>query len=391
MRGCALHATRPPWTMRTDLSVAPVFVCWETTKACLLACRHCRAKAIRQALPDELNHEDSIKLIDQLVEFGQPYPALLLTGGDPLMRDDFFDLIEYAKRKGIYVAVAASVTPKLTKDLIYRMKELGVDIMSLSLDGATPETHDKLRGVKGTWQETIHNLRLATEVELRTQINTTVMRSNVRELADIFHVTKMNGAVAWEVFFLIRTGRGASLESLDAGECEQVMHLLFEAAHYGLPVRTAEGPHFRRVRSEREAGNVPPTGTLYSQLASRLRRIEGEPTCHTSLKSTATRDGRGIMFVAYNGEVYPSGFLPISTGRVPRDSLSSIYTSAPLFVALRNSSNLKGRCRVCNYREICGGSRSRAFAEFGDPLEEDPACAYVPEVEARPPLPYSLS
>jgi len=377
--------------MRSDLSVAPVFVCWETTKACLLACRHCRARAIRGALPDELSHEDGIKMIDQLTEFGEPYPALLLTGGDPLMRDDFFDLIEYAKRKGVYVAVAASVTPKLTEAFIVKMKEFDVDIMSLSLDGANPETHDRLRGVKGTWQETIRNLRLATNAGLRTQINTTVMRSNVRELADIFHVAKENGAVAWEVFFLIRTGRGASLESLDAQECEQVMHLLFDAAHYGLPVRTAEGPHFRRVRAEREAGNASPTGVLYSQLATRLRQIEGEPTSHGSMKSTATRDGRGIMFVAYNGDVYPSGFLPIPAGRTPSDSLSVIYRSAPLFVALRDSSNLKGRCGACSYRETCGGSRSRAYAEFGDPLEEDPACPYVPEVEVKPQLLSDLS
>ena len=367
--------------MRRDLSAAPVFVCWETTKACLLSCRHCRARAIRRALRDELTHEQSIQLIDQLTEFGDPYPALLLTGGDPLMRDDFFDLVRYAKRKGIYVAVAASVTPKLGEETICRMKEMGVDIMSLSLDGASPETHDRLRGVKGTWQETIRDLNLATNVGLRTQINTTVMRSNVDELADIFHIAKMNGAVAWEVFFLIRTGRGASLENLDAEECEQVMHLLFDAAHYGVPVRTAEGPHFRRVRVEREKASPSPNKPLYRQLAGRLQELEGKPMDYASVKSTATRDGRGILFVAYNGEVYPSGFLPIAAGRVPEDRLSSIYRSTPLFVALRDSTKLKGRCGICDYRELCGGSRSRAFAEFGDPLNEDPACAYVPAFE----------
>ena len=136
--------TRPPWTLRTDLSEAPIFVCWETTKSCLLACRHCRAKAIRKPLPGELSHEEGLQLIDQLVEFGEPYPALLLTGGDPLMRIDFYDLIQYAKNRGIYVAIAASVTPKLNQDSITKMKGLDVDIMSVSLDGATPATHDKL-------------------------------------------------------------------------------------------------------------------------------------------------------------------------------------------------------------------------------------------------------
>ena len=253
---------RPPWTMRNDLEVAPVFVCWETTKACLLACRHCRARAIHRGLPGELSHEESLRLIDQLTEFGEPYPALLLTGGDPLMRDDFFELIDHAKRVGLYVAVAASVTPRLTNETMSEMKTMGVDIMSLSLDGATPETHDRLRGVRGTWQHTLDALRTAREVGLRTQINTTVMRSNVRELADIFHLAKENGAVAWEVFFLIRTGRGASMESLVANECEEVMHFLFDASHYGIPVRTAEGPHIRRVRSQRElAKGCQPAGT----------------------------------------------------------------------------------------------------------------------------------
>jgi radical SAM protein len=332
-------------------------------------------------LPGELTHEDGLRLIDQIREFGEPYPALLLTGGDPLMRADFFDLVQYAKGNGIYVAVAASVTPKLSDETIVRMKQMGVDIMSLSLDSATPETHDRLRGVKGTWQQTIHALQVATQVGLRSQINTTVMRSNVEELADIFHVAKKNGTVAWEVFFLIRTGRGASLESLDAHECEEVMHFLFDAAQYGVPVRTAEGPHFRRVRAEREKGRGSTAGAVYGRLAVRLRELEGNPTGQASLKSTATRDGRGILFVSHDGEVYPSGFLPISTGKVPNDSLNSIYRANHLFVALRDSANLKGRCGVCGFKEVCGGSRSRAFAEFGDPFEEDPACAYVPQVE----------
>jgi radical SAM protein with 4Fe4S-binding SPASM domain len=307
------------------------------------------------------------------------------------MRDDFFDLIRYAKEKGIYVAVAASVTPRLTRETTSKMKQMNVDIMSLSLDGATPDTHDRLRGVKGTWLKTINALQTAKELGLRAQINTTVMRSNVHELADIFHLAKQNGSVAWEVFFLIRTGRGASLESLEPQECEEVMHFLYDAAHYGLPVRTAEGPHFRRVRGQRENGVSGAVGALYEGLAARLRELEGSPTGQATLKSTATRDGRGIIFVSYNGEVYPSGFLPLSTGKVPTDNLRSIYRSNPLFLALRDSTKLKGRCGVCDYREICGGSRSRAFAELGDPLQEDPACAYVPQVACTTSQPARLS
>jgi len=341
-------------------------------------------------MPGELDYQQGLELIDQLVDFGEPYPALLLTGGDPLMRDDIFDLIDYAKSKSVYVALAASVTPKLNETTISRMKNVGVDIISVSLDGASPETHDRLRGIRGTWKKTIQAMQSAKEAGLRAQINTTVMRSNINELAEIFHIVRQCGAVAWEVFFLIRTGRGASLESLEPTECEEVMHFLFDAAHYGVPVRTAEGPNFRRIRAERGNGHTPPNGKLYQNLTAKLRTLEGEPTSSPSLKSTPTRDGRGILFVTYDGEVYPSGFLPISTGRIPQEKLTSIYRSNSTFIALRNSSKLKGRCGACEYKEICGGSRSRAFAEFGDPFEEDPACPYTPHSEHLTPMQTTL-
>jgi radical SAM protein len=364
--------------MRTDFSKAPIFVCWETTKACLLACRHCRAKAIRKPLEGELNREQGLQLIDQLHDFDEPYPALLLTGGDPLMRKDFFDLLQYAKKSGLYVAVAASVTPLLNHDSISRMSQLGVDIMSVSLDGSSPATHERLRAIPGTWQATLDALHLAKDVGLRAQVNTTVMRSNIDELPDIFHIIKENGAVAWEVFFLIRTGRGAALESLEPSECEEVMHFLYDAAQYGIPVRTAEGPQFRRVRVEREKHLVIPEGRIYEKLAARLRLLEGTPKTSPIVKLTATRDGLGILFVGHDGEVYPSGFLPIMTGKLPNDNLATVYRTHPLFSALRDPSNLKGRCGKCEYRSICGGSRSRAFAELGDAFQEDPACPYIP-------------
>jgi radical SAM protein len=349
--------------MRTDYSQAPIFVCWETTKACLLSCRHCRAKAIRTRHSGELTTTQATKLIDQLLEFGQPYPALLLTGGDPLERPD--------------VAVAASVTPRLNEASVVHMKNLGVDIMSVSLDGALPQTHDRLRGIRGTWRTTIDVLRLSRELGLRTQVNTTVMRSNIEELADVFHIAKDNGGVAWEVFFLIRTGRGASLEILGASECEEIMNFLYDASFYGIPVRTAEGPSFRRVRMQRGTSLVP-SGEIYRKLTARLRILHGEPGEVPAFKLSHTSDGRGILFVGHQGEVYPSGFLPVHCGRVPRDNLLEIYRSHPFFRALRDPSNLKGRCGRCEYKSICGGSRSRAFAEMGDSFEEDPICPYVP-------------
>ena len=369
---------QPPWTKSVDYSAKPIFVCWETTKSCLLSCRHCRATALKGKVPGELDRDSGLRLIDQLVEFGEPYPALAADRGRPSMRSDVFDLIRYARGLGIYTAVAASVTPLLDRERIERLRDLEVEIISVSLDGATAEVHDRIRNIPGTFDATLEAIETARSVGIRLQVNTTVMKSNLRGLADIFHLAKERGAVAWEAFFLIRTGRGSALESPEPSECEEVTHFLYDATRYGIPVRTSEGPHFRRVFIQRRDGTEPPGGELYARLHDRLLELEGEPKGPASLRLNATGDGRGIVFVAHDGEVYPSGFLPLSLGNVKDGKLRSIYTTHPLLVGLRTPSNLKGRCGSCEHKVICGGSRSRAYAESQDPYQEDPACAYIP-------------
>jgi radical SAM protein with 4Fe4S-binding SPASM domain len=209
------------------------------------------------------------------------------------------------------------------------------------------------------------------------------MKSNLRQLADIFHLIKERGAVAWEVFFLVRTGRGLALENPDPRECEEVAHFLYDCTRYGIPVRTSEGPHFRRIFLQRQQSHLTPTGELYGLLAQRLRELEGEPKNPPSVRLSGTGDGKGIIFIGHDGEVYPSGFLPMPLGNIKSESLKSIYTSHPLLVGLRNPSALKGRCGVCEFADVCGGSRSRAYAEYEDPYQEDPACPYVPQVKTR--------
>ncbi|HET6452190.1 MAG TPA: TIGR04053 family radical SAM/SPASM domain-containing protein [Spirochaetia bacterium] len=369
---------QPPWMRPVDFSKKPIFVCWETTKSCLLSCRHCRATAIRSTLPGELGTAEGLALIDQFLEFDAPYPALLFTGGDPLMRADIFDLIRHATSRGIYTAVAASVTPLLGNDRLERMRELGVEVASVSLDGASAAVHDRIREIDGTWQATLDAIQRASERGLRMQVNTTVMKSNLHQLADIFHLVRERGAAAWEVFFLVRTGRGSALENPDAAECEQVAHFLYECTQYGIPVRTSEGPHFRRVAMQRQKGAASPGGALYTELAGRLRELEGAPRNPPAVRMSGTGDGKGILFISHDGEVYPSGFLPLSCGNVKTGTLKSIYTTHPLLVDLRTPTRLKGRCGRCEFAGVCGGSRSRAFAEFEDPLQEDPSCAYEP-------------
>ncbi len=363
----------------------PLLICWETTKACVLACKHCRANAVNRSLPGELTTEEGVRLIDQIMDFGEPYPTLIFSGGDPLMRSDLFALIEYSVNRGLRVAVSPA-TPLLTRETIEKLGSLGVRAISISLDGALQETHDWLRG-PGNYEATLRAIKDATELGIRTQVNTVVMRRNVEELADIFHLVRSMGVGVWEVFFLIKTGRGVGVEEIGPRDCEDVAQFLCDASFYGLTIRTAEGPHFRRVMLQRGETEDDATqislGSLYGRLVSRLLQLEGPAGAESKAYTSGTRDGKGYLFVAHNGDLYPSGFLPLRVGNVRSDNLREVYCNSPLLMSLRDSSQLKGRCGGCGYRDICGGSRARAYAFFDDPLAEDPGCMYKPGLLQR--------
>jgi AdoMet-dependent heme synthase len=368
-----------------DFRTRPMLVFWETTRACLLACRHCRASATSQALPGELTAAEGHDLVEQVAGFGRPYPILVLTGGDCLLRPDLFDLVEHAVRLGVPVALSPSVTPLLTPDMAERIAASGVKAVSVSLDGASAQIHDAVRGVAGHFVETLAAIGALRRAGLTVQVNTTVMRSNVAQLADVAALVSGADAQIWEVFFLVAVGRGSTGEAISADEHEQVCHFLYDAAHYGVIVRTVEAPFFRRiVASRRNGGTAPespsgatPVGELYLRLAESLRRHLGPPGGRPSAHTAATRDGKGIVFVAHDGEVYPAGFLPLPVGSVRERPLAEIYRDHPLLRAIRDA-RFSGRCGRCPHADLCGGSRARAYAATGNPLGEDPACAFLP-------------
>ncbi len=366
--------TRP---RAVDYAQRPMLVFWEVTRACLLACAHCRASATPDALPGELSTQEGRALIDQVAGFGRPYPILVLTGGDCLLRKDTFELVEYANGLGVPVAMSPSVTPMLTDDAIRTMVEAGVKAVSLSLDGATAATHDGVRGIPGHFDQTIPAIRALVAAGLKVQINTTVMRANVDELAEIAALMADTGVHIWEVFFLVHVGRGEATGAITPQEHEDVCHFLFDASHYGFIVRTVEAPFFRRVVVQRREGHPPPDDELYVRLHDELVERLGPERGRSSAHTTSTRDGKGIVFVAYNGEVYPAGFLPLGLGSVRETPLAEIYRNNPTLLRIR-AAQFGGRCGVCEYADLCGGSRARAYAATGDPLAEDPACPYVP-------------
>jgi radical SAM protein len=370
----AAHATTARPSL--DLDRRPILVFWESTRACGLACAHCRASAQLEPAPGELSTAEAERFIDSLAEFGRPAPVFVITGGDALMRPDLERLVARAVDADVHVALAPSVTPLLTDDRLAGLYELGVHTASLSIDGATPSTHDAMRGVPDHLDASVDAIRRLRAHGYTVQINTTVTADNVHELPAIAELLVREGASIWEVFFLVSVGRGTGVAELDPDGHEDVCQFLYDASEYGFVVRTVEGPMFRRIVRWRENGIDGPTGALYERLHDELVARLGVPTSSSRAQARGTRDGRGIVFVSSNGDVTPAGFLPLVCGNVRDRPLADIYRDDPVFQRLR-AADFSGPCGRCDHRELCGGSRSRAYAAFGDPFASDPACAYA--------------
>lgn len=362
-------------------------VIWETTQACDLVCLHCRASAQPEPHPSMLTTAEGKSLLEQIREFGDPSPITVFTGGDPFKRPDLFELVSHASEIGLIPAVSPSATPSLNRHNLRRLRRSGARAISLSLDAATAEAHDAFRGVEGSYDLTINGWRAAQEEGLKVQVNTTVTRHNLHQLGHLCALLQELGAMTWSVFFLVPTGRGSSEQDLSPQECEAVMHFLVDACRY-LNVKTTEGHHFKRVVLQRaimEEHNLnyreslPPLyHTLRNQLAEVVKQRKLVPRKSIRRTPMNINAANGFVFVSHLGDVFPSGFLPLRAGNVRRNSLVDIYREAPLFRSLRDPEKLMGRCSGCEFRTVCAGSRSRAFALTGDVHSEDPYCAYQP-------------
>lgn len=343
---------------------APMLVYWEMTRACGLACRHCRAEAIQARSPRELDTAEGLALLDQIVAFGRPFPHVVFTGGDPLRRPDLVPLVRAATARGIGSSVAPSATGDLGPEVIAALKDAGAQSMSLSLDGSSAPQHDAFRGVEGTFEATLRAAGMIREAGVPLQINTLVTNETVDDLPGIHALLGDLGIMRWSLFFLIGVGRGIELREITPARSERLMRWILDLAPTSpFPIKTTEAMHYRRVAVRR-------------MLAAGLDRsaIERSPVG----RGFGVRDGNGIIFVAHDGTVHPSGFLPLACGNVRTTPLADLYQRHELLVRLRDPRQLKGKCGRCPFAVICGGSRARAYARYGDPLESDPLCPYVP-------------
>ncbi|QCC57600.1 TIGR04053 family radical SAM/SPASM domain-containing protein [Natrinema thermotolerans] len=351
-----------------DTSERPFVLIWELTQACGLACDHCRADAKPQRHPDELSTAEGKALLEDAAEFGDGQ-LVVLSGGDPLVRDDVPELIAHGDDLGLRMTITPSGTGSLTADRIEEMADAGLKRMAVSLDGASPETHDAFRGEDGSFEETIRAVEDAREAGLPVQVNTTVCQQTVAELPAIRDLLTEIGAVMWSVFFLVPVGRGRVLEPIAPDRADAVMEWLHEVSDtepFG--VKTTEAPQYRRVAVQRRADE------------DEGGQSGGRPGPGDGIeRRTGIVAGDGFAFVSHTGEVFPSGFLPESAGNVRDRPVTELYRDSELFRSLRDRDNLSGKCGACPYRHVCGGSRSRAFAHTGDPLASDPLCPFVPE------------
>jgi AdoMet-dependent heme synthase len=354
-----------------DFDQAPFTIAWEVTRACAFACKHCRADAQHQRDPNELTTEEGYRLVDRLAEFGSP--ILIFTGGDPMMRRDLFDLVAYAAQKGLRCSLTPTATALPTIERLVEAKNAGIRRIALSLDAPAPETHDEFRQVPGSWQRTMNILQNAQQVGLSVQVNTTVSTFNVDQLPEMIPFIQAVKAVQWSVFFLVPTGRAQAAYMISPQKHEEVFSWLYDLSQRApFDIKATAAPMYRRVAIQRKKAETTNSQPVTFQGAG-FQYADG---LHRPTKGV--NDGNGFLFISHTGQIMPSGFLPIDCGNVRQQDVVQVYREHPVFKSLRDYSQLLGKCGICDYRDVCGGQRGRAYGVTGSYLETDPACIYEP-------------
>ncbi|MBM4326574.1 MAG: heme b synthase [Deltaproteobacteria bacterium] len=338
-------------------------VAWEMTRACNLACVHCRAGACSQPGPEQLTTDEGRSLIDGIREVGQP--ILIMTGGEPLLRPDFFELAQYALDVGLRAVVATNGV-LVTREIAARIAAVGIPRVSISLDGPTAETHDRFRMVEGAFDASLRGIRNLRDAGVPVQINTTLTRRNRDYLANIMKLAEEIGAVAFHVFLLVPTGRARDMAGEEMGPDEYEESLLeFYRLSRATPLETkatCAPQYYRILRQEARKEGIEVTEQTFG-LDARTRGCLG---------------GLSFVFVSHRGDLQPCGYFDVQAGSVREQSFADLWGNAPLFKNLRTFSLLEGKCGKCDYLRFCGGCRARAYEHTGNYMAEEPYCAYQP-------------
>ncbi|MBL7180496.1 MAG: heme b synthase [Pseudomonadota bacterium] len=338
-------------------------VAWETTRNCNLACVHCRASATRGPFNGELDTRASFRLLDQIAAVAKP--IVILTGGEPLLRPDIFEIATYGTAKGLRMVMAPNGT-LITKTLAQKMAKAGIKRISVSLDGATKASHDRFRGVEGAFDGAVRGISMVKDAGIEFQINTTITKINLNEIPQIQKLAIELGAVAHHIFLLVPTGRGKYIvdQEITAAEYERTLNWFYDQRDKTpLQLKATCAPHYYRILRQRAKQDGTPVTFKTHGLDAVTRGCLG---------------GTGFCFVSHRGVVQPCGFLDVNCGNVTRTSFVDIWQRSDVFLSLRNYKKLKGKCRKCEFVNVCGGCRARAYEATGDFLAEEPLCSYHP-------------
>lgn len=354
----------------------PRLIAWEITRKCHLACKHCRASATCLDYSGELTTHESFKLLENIASFKEQI-IIILTGGEPMSRDDVYDIAEYGNNLGLKM-VMAPCGQLITDETAGKIKHSGIKRLSFSIDGANRETHDSFRGVSGAFDSTLRGIEICREHGIEFQINTTVTKLNIHELPDILELAIRIGAAAFHPFLLVPTGRGIALADLElsSDEYEQTLKwILQKSSEVELFFKPTCAPHYHRIIRQ-NADIVRPKETEKHSSDS-FKKSHPHSKGMESL-SRGCMGGVSFAFISHVGDVQICGFLPLNCGNVRESSFTTIWDTSDVFNKLRDYSNLKGKCGVCEFVKVCGGCRARAYAISGDYLGEEPFCNYIP-------------
>ncbi|MCP3922617.1 MAG: heme b synthase [Desulfobacterales bacterium] len=357
------HGAHPHSNMKDSKEFTPKLVAWEITRSCNLSCVHCRAAAHNGPYEGELNTEQCFKLLDDISEVGSP--IIILTGGEPLLRPDIFEVAKYGTDKGLRMVMAPNgtlVTPENAK----KMAEAGIKRISVSIDGSTKEKHDSFRGVDGAFESALNGIENAKEAGIEFQINTTITKLNHSEIPKILDMAEKLGAVAHHIFLLVPTGRGKYIvdQGIDSDEYEETLNWFYDQKDKtNLQLKATCAPHYYRILRQRA-------------------KDEGKKiTFESHGLDAVTRGclaGTGFCFISHKGKVQPCGFLHSDCGNINELSFKEVWDNSEVFKSLRDFKSLDGKCGKCEYVRVCGGCRARAYEATGDFMKEEPLCSYIP-------------
>jgi heme b synthase len=358
------HAKHPGHPGQGSKNDTLRLVAWETTRSCNLSCVHCRAAADNGPYEGELDTKASFELLDQIARVGDP--IIILTGGEPLMRPDIFDIADYGTKKGLRMVMAVNGT-LMTRENTRKMVESGIKRISVSLDGADKAFHDRFRGVDGAFDGAMQGIAYAKEAGLEFQINTTITKANLDQIPLILEIAENLGAAAHHIFLLVPTGRGKYMldQEITAREYEKTLNWFYDQRDKtSLQLKATCAPHYYRILRQR-AREEGKTITFDSHGLDAVTR--------------GCLGGIGFCFISHTGVVQPCGYLHTDCGNVTKEPFDHIWAHSEKFLQLRNYDLLEGKCGACEYKRVCGGCRARAFEATGDFLAEEPLCTYIPQ------------